>query len=1120
MNLPFRPHLLLLVTICLLIAFFTSPAAHATFQKEQSLDELAAQANVIVKGTVTDLTCQWEEDETVIYTYVSVSVDEYIEGAGPSEVIVKQIGGIVKDIGLEIFGQPEFTSGEKVLLYLNLLSDGYYEVVNLSQGKFTIESDESELEVSKSDTSKIDLSDFMHQLSDEQSASNTESSEKPNIHSLLAIAVPLLLFLPSFFLGRVKYRSKHLKLLCLLFVGFLLSGSLTSVVSAFRPFAPNPGVAGDYLRSQPPTDLPPFIHWDLREFPNCKVPWSVAWPVPDLDGMGGANTPADQLIAKNTVWSAFEAWENVRPAVLGFVLGDFGGAIPPGPDGLPRRGVALDGYNLISWTGAGRDDVYNPALPAAQRVVGANVGANVVIILSGGNGFLETQPRGDDQINIAANNINAGSDGVIQTAPNNQIALPPNVNGLTGLFFDNRNGAIIEADILLNNWDPPNDARRWVIAVHGAPLVCDVDNPPIGNFPGNEDVDWDNDGVQEIEIDLQTVVMHEIGHFIGLGHRARGNSHNNPNNSLMEELWRFGPPLPLGGWANQVLKDDDMDGINFLYTPDLGDAPDPFVIPRVNKYPSLVHDPKLGRTLSGVKLDKQARGAVHLFGVFFDEDEEMVDRDGDGLPDYQYEWLGKADTGKIDDSPNECEALVTDLDKYDDGWVNYPPGPIRAGQPFIVKVRIRTTGRVGRYAGDDRVQGNTVVDGGNGRGETRAEGDDEQIVPIGGNVNAGQPVVGPGPDGKLDTAPNNAGHPLYLNVWFDWNPTDRDWLPNERLIWWEGGPGFTKAISPNRAKPEVWAGNDIELEFEVTPPLAALGEIWIRFRLDWAENTAGAGAISNVDSTLDGPKGAAQFGEVEDYKIHVCLPFTPLSQYFHADDGLIDRSRPVFTYWHGLCPEDVYGTRYRLCDWQDNCNDILSLCDYIKMENVETKELEWFHVENVTITLLVEKKPYYNETMYVEFEGYIQDFPWDYPVCTWWKEVFPVFCNSYHLLEWYDDNGDGSLSPSDQILFEKKCTGIIAEYHIAEIATDIILIPKTPPGPPCGGRSTFINLPANKPTSLTLWIPPFLLLVIVSTAALITTLRRRKRKSQEPIIIHYVEKPSKGRIQPHTCRTY
>jgi hypothetical protein len=107
---------------------------------------------------------------------------------------------------------------------------------------------------------------------------------------------------------------------------------------------------------------------------------------------------------------------------------------------------------------------------------------------------------------------------------------------------------------------------------------------------------------------------------------------------------------------------------------------------------------------------------------------------------------------------------------------------------------------------------------------------------------------------------------LYLNAWFDWNG-DGDWSdPGEKVIGTSSGivySGYandTIAIDPTSSFGGI---NRAILTFSITSPVDWPIGGYARFRLDYGED---AGAVQNISDNLSEYMGAAQFGEVEDYR--------------------------------------------------------------------------------------------------------------------------------------------------------------------------------------------------------------------------------------------------------------
>ncbi len=130
------------VLIFLLLTEFFAPQASALMVRK-SIEELTSEADSILIGKVEKIESRWNEEKTLIYTYVTISVSQYTKTlsgmAEVKEVIVRVRGGEVGDIGLKVSDTPQFREGEEVFLFLRMEKLPLFSVAGLFQGKYTIE---------------------------------------------------------------------------------------------------------------------------------------------------------------------------------------------------------------------------------------------------------------------------------------------------------------------------------------------------------------------------------------------------------------------------------------------------------------------------------------------------------------------------------------------------------------------------------------------------------------------------------------------------------------------------------------------------------------------------------------------------------------------------------------------------------------------------------------------------------------------------------------------------------------------------------------------------------------------------------------------------------------------
>jgi len=412
-----------------------------------------------------------------------------------------------------------------------------------------------------------------------------------------------------------------------------------------------------------PEEVPPatvFMHWDLREFPNCRVPYSI-----NEHGHDDSD-PGNEYIAVNT---AAASWTAVSPAII---------ILNPNPMLTPATTVGQDNINLIAWDGGvpANTALWGAAPSSVLGITGLWYRANSTL--------LESDVILNDR------------DWQWNTVTQNLVSLQ---TGNTAPF------AVSNGDTLTIRID--NGAAQVVtfagIATNGAATALEI-GQNIANQLAGAGV-YTTDGGQRVRIqsmttngngtvevtggtaavalafpagahrtrlaDVETITVHELGHFVSIHHTT---SPGPPG----------GPVMTAGAEPSatkRALTAEDAQALNFLYTPDLGDAPQPYKGNPAH-FQSLVHGAVPSRVLNGAQLFVPRDGPVHLFGH----------RGPAPFVHDEFEWLG----ANLD---SECESDQRDRDLHDDGVAF--PAIVQPGDVVRVTATLTHSGRVGRYIDGD-----------------------------------------------------------------------------------------------------------------------------------------------------------------------------------------------------------------------------------------------------------------------------------------------------------------------------------------------------------------------------------------------------------------------------------
>ncbi|MFQ6052619.1 MAG: hypothetical protein ACE5OO_00095 [Candidatus Bathyarchaeia archaeon] len=130
----------LLFTPLIAVLFLSTVGCSGSLARSMDLDELTREADVILVGTVEEITTNWG-GESGVFRIVEVRVDEYLKNNMKSRsVFIRVLGGQMGSTGVWVEDQPDFAVSERVLVFLRESSEGAYQVLNGPQGKFTIAS--------------------------------------------------------------------------------------------------------------------------------------------------------------------------------------------------------------------------------------------------------------------------------------------------------------------------------------------------------------------------------------------------------------------------------------------------------------------------------------------------------------------------------------------------------------------------------------------------------------------------------------------------------------------------------------------------------------------------------------------------------------------------------------------------------------------------------------------------------------------------------------------------------------------------------------------------------------------------------------------------------------------
>lgn len=127
-----------LITIGFLILLSTESMGQV---KKMSPKDMTEASTSVLYGKCKKIKCEWNENMSIIYTYVTIQPEEYIKGNLGSEVTIAVPGGRVDDILYEVSEMPFFTEEEDIVAFIWTSPKGKNLITGGFQGKIKIDKD-------------------------------------------------------------------------------------------------------------------------------------------------------------------------------------------------------------------------------------------------------------------------------------------------------------------------------------------------------------------------------------------------------------------------------------------------------------------------------------------------------------------------------------------------------------------------------------------------------------------------------------------------------------------------------------------------------------------------------------------------------------------------------------------------------------------------------------------------------------------------------------------------------------------------------------------------------------------------------------------------------------------
>ena len=111
----------------------------ATTLPRLSFEELTDTSDLVVSGRITRAVAAWDNDRKYIWTHYELSVASAQKGTPGTTVDFAEPGGAIDGVAMTIPGSVVYEPGERVLVFLQRMPNGYLRTTGWGQGKYKID---------------------------------------------------------------------------------------------------------------------------------------------------------------------------------------------------------------------------------------------------------------------------------------------------------------------------------------------------------------------------------------------------------------------------------------------------------------------------------------------------------------------------------------------------------------------------------------------------------------------------------------------------------------------------------------------------------------------------------------------------------------------------------------------------------------------------------------------------------------------------------------------------------------------------------------------------------------------------------------------------------------------